>query len=297
VGLALSNALFPLAAREWVESRPLGATAAYTTGMQFGAGATSLAAVPLALWLGGWTAALAVISLTAIVALGAWLFWAPKEARATPRSAMRGFHMPWRSALAWRLAIAMGLLGMCFWGVNSWLTGAFMERGWSEVAAAAIASMLNVGAVVGNIAVFFIGEGAGSRRMHMIGASTVICAGTILLILMPGGAFAWAVMIGVGNGLLFPALMTLPLDIARDTREVAEVAGMMLGVGYVMSGLAPFFLGFVRDMTGSFESVLWISAALAAMVAVTVAFLSPARLTRGMQGGRREAVVPATGGS
>jgi CP family cyanate transporter-like MFS transporter len=175
------------------------------------------------------------------------------------------------------------------------LTGAFIERGWSEVSAAVVAAMLNVGAIFGNAAVFLLDERGISRRLHMIVASVIVCLGTVLLILVPGGAIVWGIIIGLGNGLLFPALMTLPIDIARDPREVAEVAGMMLGIGYVMSGLAPFVLGAVRDATGSFESVLWLSAAFAAGVTVTVTSLSPARLELGMRG-PREAAVPIAGG-
>ena len=39
---------------------------------------------------------------------------------------------------------------------------------------------------------------------------------------------------------------------------------MMLGLGYTIGAAAPFYLGAVRDATGSFNAVLWLAAAFLA---------------------------------
>ena len=68
-------------------------------------------------------------------------------------------------------------------------------------------------------------------------------------------------MLGIGNGAIFPLMMTLPLDAADRPEQVAGVVGMMLGIGYCAGALAPLAIGALRDSTGSFDAGLWLIAA------------------------------------
>jgi CP family cyanate transporter-like MFS transporter len=79
-------------------------------------------------------------------------------------------------------------------------------------------------------------------------------------------------------GPLFPLTMTLPLDAASGPAEVAALAGMMLGLGYVLSSAGPLVLGAVRDLTGGFNAVLWVLVAMSALLVLVDSSLSPARL-------------------
>ena len=200
--------------------------------------------------------------------------------------------LPFRSGLAWTMVAAFSLLGMCFWGVSSWLTGALIERGWSEGSAASATALLNVAAVVGNAAVFLLARQLSSRRFHMMLASGFIWIGVTMLAVMPTFAFAWATLVGIGNGLLFPALLTLPLDVADDSQSVAAATAMMLAFGYGLSGLSPFILGAARDLTGAFDVALWIAMAFATALVLVVASLSGTRLAKGIPGSRVEQMPP-----
>ena len=44
----------------------------------------------------------------------------------------------------------------------------------------------------------------------------------------------------------------------------------MLGVGYTIGAVSPFVLGGVRDVTGSFDAVLWVCAGFLALLVVLV---------------------------
>jgi CP family cyanate transporter-like MFS transporter len=88
------------------------------------------------------------------------------------------------------------------------------------------------------------------------------------------------VILGIAIGPLFPLTMTLPLDASHRPSEVASLAGMMLGVGYTLSALSPLVLGAIRDLTGGFTAVLWTLVAVAALLVVVDASVSPARLAR-----------------
>ena len=88
-------------------------------------------------------------------------------------------------------------------------------------------------------------------------------------------------LLGVASGPLFPLTMTLPLDASDRPAEVAALAGMMLGVGYTLSALAPLLLGVLRDATGGFDAVLAALVVAAAILVVVDASFSPARLAAG----------------
>ena len=112
----------------------------------------------------------------------------------------------------------------------------------------------------------------------------ILIAGTAGLALAPGGGFVFAAMAGLALGALFPLVMTLPLDVAHRPAEVGAVAAMMLGLGYSFSGVSPFVLGGVRDLTGSFTAVLWILVAAATVLLVLCSALSRERLVAGRIG-------------
>jgi cyanate permease len=61
--------------------------------------------------------------------------------------------------------------------------------------------------------------------------------------------------------------------IARDPGDAAAVAGMQLGLGYLMAASSPLLLGLLRDSTGSFDSGLWLVVGTAALVVACVVAL------------------------
>ena len=98
------------------------------------------------------------------------------------------------------------------------------------------------------------------------------------IVLLPRAGFFWAALLGAAMGPLFPLTLTLPLDVGRRPEEVAAFAGMMLGVGYTLSSLAPLVLGAVRDASGSFSGALWALVVLAAVLVVLDASFTRERL-------------------
>ena len=119
-----------------------------------------------------------------------------------------------------------------------------------------------------------------SRRLYLGGGCTFLLTGTLGLVLAPGGAWAWATLAGLATGVCFPLVMTLPVDVGRGPAQTGAIAAMMLGAGYVLSGLAPLVLGAIRDATGSFDAVLWVLFGAAAAMFALCLSLSQTRLGR-----------------
>ncbi len=281
ISMALGNALMPLAVKGSFESRPLLGTGVYTTGIQLGSFLAAIVAVPIAdVWF-GWRGALAAFGVAAALGAAVWLAFAPRghgsvvDVGGIPR-------LPVRNLTAWLLVAMFASVAVNYYGLGAWLPNAYQERGWSEGHAALLLAIFNLATVPAGVVVTFLGDRLGSRRTYMVLAAISLTAGTTLLIEVPTGAYAWAFIGGFGNGMMFPLMMTMPLDVSRRAADVSAVTGMMLGFGYSIAALSPFVLGAVRDSTGSFRTSLWLLVAITTVLALIVSQLGPGRLSRGV---------------
>ena len=77
-------------------------------------------------------------------------------------------------------------------------------------------------------------------------------------------------------------VMTLPVDVGRRATDVASVAGLMLGVGYMIGAVAPLVLGAARDVTGTFTTTLWLIVGSATVLFTLCASMTPERIARGV---------------
>ena len=282
--MGLAGAMLPVAVKERFADRPGFATGVYTAGMTVGSAVAAAFAVPLAHLGNGWRTPLLVF---AAVSVGLGVLWLVLTRAEPPhvRVDVRPLRLPFRNPLAWRLVAAFFLMSSVFYGLNSWLPDAYVERGWSEGSAGALLAILNT---------LTIPVGFASR-----GSPTTVASGapgspappSLQLVALIGvvtfrpRAGSGRSVLGIAIGPLFPLTMTLPLDATDRPAEVASLAGMMLGVGYTLSATAPLLLGVIRDATGGFTAVLWTLVGLAALLVVVDATFSPERLRA--QGRRR----------
>ena len=281
IGMALGNALMPLAVKGGLEGRPLLGTGVYTTGIQLGSFLAAIVAVPIAdIWF-GWRGALGAFGIAAALGAIAWLAFAPREQGSVVTTGGLP-RLPLRSLTTWLLVAMFACVAVNYYGLGAWLPNAYQERGWSEGHAALLIAIFNLATVPAGLGVTFLGDRRGSRRTYMLLAALALTAGTVLLIEVPSGAYAWAFVGGFGNGMMFPLMMTMPLDVARRPSDVSAVTGMMLGFGYSIAAISPFVLGAVRDSTGSFRTSMWLLVAITTALAVVAWQLGPRRLSHGV---------------
>ncbi len=279
-GMGLAQTLMPVAVKERFPHRPAFATGIYTTGINAGSAVSSALAVPVADAAGGWRWSLGAFSLTAALLAVLWLAVTHREPSHV-RPETRPVRLPWRNGLAWHLVAVFGFMSSIFYGLNAWLPDAYVERGWTEEGAGGLVGALNVAALSTTLLVPWLADRHGSRRLYLSSLALLFVVGTVGLAAVPEGAWAWATVVGVGVGGLFPLVMTLPLDVAHRPGDVGAVAAMMLGVGYTVSAVAPVGLGGVRDLTGTYEATLWLIAAAAGVLLALSTALSTERLRAG----------------
>ncbi len=283
VGIGFAGALMPVAVKERFADRPAFATGVYTIGINVGSAISAVVAVPLAALAGGWRASFVVFSGVTLALVAVWLMQTAREPGHI-RPPARPPRLPLRSGVAWMLVVLFGLLGTIFYGLNSWLPDSYVERGWSEHSAGGLLGVYNISALPGSLVISWLADHVGSRRLWFATASGLMLGGLLGVVLLPGGAWLWVVMMGFANGALFTLVMTLPLDVSDEPADVGAVAGLMLGAGYCLSAIAPFALGAVRDATGSFTSTLWVVVAAGGTLFSASLFLTRERLHRGVRG-------------
>ena len=255
----------PAAVKEAWPQRPAFATGVYATGISLGAAAAAALAVPLADLAWGWRGSLALLSGFTAVLLVVWLAF---TARQPPheRELVDPPAFPWRSGTGWRLVAVFALTSIAYYGLTAWLPSAYIAQGWSQQSAGGLITVISVVTLPVSLLVATIGDHHGSRRGYLTGGAVLLTLTSIGIVLLPGGGWIWAVLVGIWVGITFPSLMTLPLDVGASGAEVGAMAAMMLGLGYTTSSLAPFLFGAVRDLTGSFNAVLWLIVATAALL-------------------------------
>jgi CP family cyanate transporter-like MFS transporter len=269
VGMGLAGALMPVAVKERFSVRPAGPTGVYTTGIQVGSALSAAVAVPLAAWYGGWRASLAVFSLVSLLLAGVWMALTRHEPK-HERHLERPPRLPWRSPAAWLLVTIFGLMASTYYGINAWLPDSYVERGWSTQAAGSLLAILNLVAIPASFVIPWLSDRIGTRREWLAVTSTGFVVGLLGVVLVPEGAYAWVVAMGISSGAMFALVMTLPLDLEDAPRKVGALVGMMLGLGYTIGAVSPFVLGAVRDLTESFTASLWLLAGFSVLLLGTV---------------------------
>jgi MFS transporter, CP family, cyanate transporter len=277
IGMGLAGAMLPVVAKERFADKPGFATGAYTTGIVIGAAVAAAVAVPLAHAANGWRAPLLVFGGVSTGLAMLWL-WLTRSEPVHVRTDARPLRLPLRDPLGWRLVTGFLLMSFVFYGLNSWLPDAYVERGWSQSAAGDLLAVLNTVTIPVGFAVAWAADHFGTRRRWLMGASTLQLTTLLGVVLLPGAGWVWAILLGLSIGPLFPLTMTLPLDAAKEPAQVAALTGMMLGVGYTLSSGGPLALGAVRDLTGGFTAVLWMLAGASGLLLLVNSSLSPERL-------------------
>ncbi len=288
IATAMTGPMLAMFVRGRLAAHAVAGTASYAGGTTLGAALASAVAVPLALGLGGWRPSMAMISVAS--GLGALVFLrlssssmtaSPVAAAGSDVAPTRGLalpRLPVRRPIVWAIGLLFGLQSCLYYGIAAWLPSVYVERGWDPAAAALLVTVSNVGGLVGTLIAPLASRRGVERRSLLAGASFAALLGLLGVVLIPAPGWAWSVLIGIGLGVMFTMVLTLPTDVAHDAREAGGASALMLLVGYLIASAAPLVLGAARDASGSFSSGLWLLVALAAMMVPIAWVMAPHRL-------------------
>ncbi|MFG2355561.1 CynX/NimT family MFS transporter [Streptomyces sp. NPDC048521] len=259
MGIAVSNVLMPVIVKRWFPDRVGSMTGLYSMALALGTSLAAAVTVPLTDALGGsWQSGLAV---WASIAAAAVLPWLPLvrdrgDAPAQQREQARGTaeqQAPLRitrSRTAWALAVFFGLQATAAYITMGWMPQIFRDAG---VPAGTAGVLLAVTMVMG-VPLAFVIPRVATRLPHQGPIALVlgVCglAGYAGLYVAPaGGAWAWALLLGVSN-CAFPLALTMVGMRARSGPGVAQLSAFAQSTGYLISIPGPLLVGVLYQHSG-----------------------------------------------
>ena len=288
VGTALVGPILPMFVRSRLPGRMVAGTASYAAGIILGAAVASTVAVPLGHVLGGWRGSLLTLSLGSLPAIVLWVVLVrgagprtadgrPADPVAAPKPSVRP-HLPFRRPVAWLIGLLFGMQSWIYYGTMAWLASVYIERGWEPATAALLLTLVSVTSLSAIVGVPYLSARGASRRSLLASAAASSTLGLLGVALLPVPAVLWASLLGIGLGVTFTLVLTLPTDISDDPRETGGAAALMFLVGYILASLAPFALGAVRDATATSSQRLASKSPVASAMMPLAWILAPHRL-------------------
>ncbi|MEC4017752.1 MFS transporter [Streptomyces sp. H27-D2] len=284
-GIAVSNILMPVIVKRWYPERVGAMTGLYSMALSLGTAGAAAVTVPMTDALGGsWQLGLGVWALLAAVAVLPWVFLvrmrsgggpsgsgpsgsdggstgnrsasgaAPREA--APRSRIT------RSPTAWAMAVFFGLQATAAYITMGWMPQIFRDAGVS----AGTAGLLLAVTMVMGVPLAFVLPRIAARLNHQ--GVLVVILGSFGLVgyaglwLAPaGGAWAWALLLGVSN-CAFPLALTMIGMRARSGAGVVRLSAFAQSTGYLISIPGPLLIGALYQHSGGWDLPIALMAAL-----------------------------------
>ncbi|WP_051581507.1 MFS transporter [Pseudonocardia acaciae] len=273
-GVAVGNVLLPSLVKRDFPTRMGLLTSAYATVMGGVAAVASGVAVPISqVAPGGWRTAWGCWIVLALVAVVLW--WPQvRSARPAPApspEAVHGHRLPWRSGLAWAVTAFMGLQSLGFYVVITWLPQVFQDSGVSAAGAGWLLFLFQAVAVLTGLAVPAALRWARDQRAPAAVSSAVLLAGYLGLLVAPGWAALWSVVLGLGGGAcLVLALAFLGLR-ASDADGAGALSAMAQSIGYLLAAAGPVAFGLLYTVGSGWQApIVLMCAASAGQVVVAM---------------------------
>lgn len=279
MGIALAQTLIPAFIKRNFNVEAGRVFALYTTGIMAGAAIAASSSAKLA-EQAGWSFALSVWAMAALLALSLWLWATKKEAPFTLLNHNSTQAKPqnfWRNRRAWELMIFFGVGTAAYTLVLAWLPPYYTSLGWEPSEAGFLLGGLTLAEVIAGFGVSaWIGK-FNDRRQPLFAALILLIAGLVCLIFAPLTlAVLASLLLGLGIGALFPLSLILTLDHIQDPTEAGILTAFVQGGGYIIASLMPLLAGILRDQFSDLAHA-WVAMMIGAVLLVLLCLrFSPA---------------------
>jgi len=253
--IAIANVLLPSLLKRDFPHHVARLTAYYAFAMIAAAGAMSAIAVPLHNLLGRqWSISLASVALLPVLAA---LLWLPQLANRTqpPAPAPRaGRAMSvWRAALAWEVAVYLGLTCFIFFAALAWMPSILRGFGYTPARAGTLHGWMQLGSAMPSLLLLPMLRRLPDQRAVALVSPAVSAVGLAGLVLIPGGAVVWVFLLGIGMGAALILSLAFVGLRASTQRVAASLSGMSQCVGYLLAAVGPTLCGALRQLAGTWD--------------------------------------------
>jgi len=270
VAIAVGNVMLPALVKREFPQRIGPLTGLYSVVMTLVSGMASGIAVPLADSLpGGWRSSLACVLVITLPAALVWLSRSRHAAAgpAAPRVRAAGSANVWRSWLAWQVTLFNGLQAFNFYILVAWLPSMLYETGMSPGQAGWMVSLMQLAALLGNIAASWVAGRVRDQKLLGLTISLLCAAGFAGMALFPAWTILWICVAGAGLGSSLMLSLAYVSLRAATTQQAVSLSGMSQSLGYLIGAAGPVVCGVLRDWTSSWLPALGLMVTLAAIQA------------------------------
>ena len=164
----------------------------------------------------------------------------------------------WKSALAWQLAIFMGLQSLLFYTIAAFLPSIWISKGLSEVEAGSMASIFQFMAPIAIIGMTWLIRKRGVRLQTVaIGATVLNVIGLIGISYMPSlMPVVWTAVMGLGCAAIFTLCIMLFSLRTYTPNQASKLSGMAQTIAYLVAFAGPFGAGWLYELSGNWNGPL-----------------------------------------
>ena len=214
----------------------------------------------------GWQWALGGWASLSIAALVAWIILRLKLGSSnkmplvtlTENEAAQEVTSVWKSALAWQLAIFMGLQSLLFYTIAAFLPSIWISKGLSEVEAGSMASIFQFMAPIAIIGMTWLIRKRGVRLQTVaIGATVLNVIGLIGISYLPSlMPVVWTAVMGLGCAAIFTLCIMLFSLRTYTPNQASKLSGMAQTIAYLVAFAGPFGAGWLYELSGNWNGPL-----------------------------------------
>jgi MFS transporter, CP family, cyanate transporter len=263
-GMATANVLMPSLVKLHFPDHVGLLTSIYSTALAIGLTSASVFTVPISEAYDGWRSGLVAWSITAGIAVLPWLGLVGHDRAPEEVEGRIGLLDVARTRLGWLMALFFGLQSLQAYSIFGWFAELYRDAGFSAHTAGLLLGVITGVSIPLSFLIPWLVARAQDQTLIMCLLMACYPIGYVGLMIAPAsGAWAWAVLVGIGTT-TFPLILTLIGLRARTPAGTAALSGFAQSVGYLIAGIGPFGIGQLNDLSGG-----W-TVPLVALVVVTV---------------------------
>ncbi|MGX8882424.1 MFS transporter [Methylovorus sp. SPW-M1] len=283
-GIAVTGTLLSGYIKVNYPTRAAGVMGIYVTGLSFGSTLSAVITAPMAESVSGWRLPAGIWSVLGLLATLAWgyVYWQHVRTHdASQKTVAVRAPLPWRNALAWRVAAFFACVNLIFYAMVTWTAAVFLEHGLSSSMAGVLLGCFTAAFMLAS-PVFGAYSKSLDRRVWLVSSAVITLLGLVVMTVAPLWAPVPVIAItAFGLGGAFTLGMTLPLDNTANASETNAWTAFVLTIGYLVAATGPLAFGYLRDVTGSYASSLYMLIGISGLMIGMACWLKPASATAG----------------
>lgn len=254
--IAVANVLLPALVKRDFPTQVTTLTGVYVMAMYVGASLAAGLTVPIAHnEKFGWPGGISIWGLPPILVAMLWWHLARRQPRRAAAASGQGIQGLWRSALAWRVTLFMGLQSAFAYCAAGWIAPILQARGMDASEAGVMTSVVMMLTVAGSLSAPLLIRRLPDQRLLAVALMVLIGASFLGLLFAPlSSALVWTILEGFCSGSIFAVALTIIALRSENARITAQLSSMAQTAGYVIASTGPLLVGLLLDWTGGFAA-------------------------------------------